>query len=129
MPRRSAAGDAARTSAATGAKVEACRRCPIDEACAGVPPPLLALPGLRAAIAPPPHWLPIPNEARIALVCPRVTDPIYGKTFFSLARCLARLGARVDVVTPWETYTDISAVVPETQRMDVPPAAAPSRHS
>jgi len=114
-------GDAARASAGTGTKVEACRSCPIDQTCAGVPPALLGMPGLRAAIAPPPHWLPIPEQARIALVCPKVTDPVYGATFFSLARCLVRLGARVDVVTPWETYTNISASFTGTQRMDEPP--------
>src|SRR5207244_896213 len=43
-------GDAARSSAGTGTKVDACRSCPIDETCAGVPLPLLAMPGLRAAI-------------------------------------------------------------------------------
>ncbi|TMB48041.1 MAG: hypothetical protein E6J56_25740, partial [Deltaproteobacteria bacterium] len=64
-------GDGARPPSGAGAKVEACRRCPIDETCAGVPPPLLAMPGLREAIAPPPHWMPIPDRARIAVVCPR----------------------------------------------------------
>jgi glycosyltransferase involved in cell wall biosynthesis len=114
-------GDAARSSPGIGAKVQSCRSCPIDKTCAGVPPPLLAMPGLRAAIAPPPHWLPIPERARIALVCPIVTDPVYGATFFSLARCLVGLGARVDVVTPWEIHTDVPATFMERQRMGQPP--------
>src|SRR5262249_16202429 len=115
-------GDAARPRAGLpGAKVEACRRCPIDEACAGVPPPLLAMPGLQAAIAPPRHWMPIPGCARIAVVCPRAFDTIYGATFFSLARCLVRLGARVDVVTPWEIHADISPSFTGSQRMGEPP--------
>src|SRR6185312_5434855 len=67
-------GDPARSSAEPGAKVEACRRCPIEEACAGVPLPLLAMPDLRTAIAPPPHWMPIPERARIAVVCPIATE-------------------------------------------------------
>ena len=113
-------GDGARPPSGAGAKVEACRRCPIDETCAGVPPPLLAMPGLRAAIAPPPHWMPIPDRARIAVVCPRAFDTIYGATFFSLAHCLLRLGARVDVVTPWEIHTDISPSFSGTQRMGEP---------
>jgi glycosyltransferase involved in cell wall biosynthesis len=111
--------DAARPSGGC-AKVEACRTCPIDETCAGVPLPLLAMPGLRAAIAPPPHWMPIPGRARIAVVCPIVSDAIYGATFFSLARCLARLGARVDIVTPWEVHADISASFTGTQRLGEP---------
>ncbi len=114
-------GDAARSSAATCAKVEACRNCPIDEACAGVPLPVLAMPGVRAAIAPPPHWLPIPEQARIALVCPIVTDPVYGASFFSLARCLVRLGARVDIVTPWEIHMHVSPSFTRTQHMGEPP--------
>ena len=114
-------GEAARPAGGPGAKVEACRRCPIDQTCAGVPPPLLAMPGLRAAIAPPPHWMPIPERARIAVVCPIVVEGTYGATFFSLARCLVRLGARVDIVSPWEIHADISASFTATQRIGEPP--------
>jgi glycosyltransferase involved in cell wall biosynthesis len=117
-------GDATRPSAAAGAKVEACRSCPIDETCAGVPLPLLAMPGVRAAIAPPHHWMPIPEHARIAVVCPVTYDPVYGATFFSLARCLVELGARVDIVTPWEIHRSISASFPETQRTGEPPSGS-----
>src|SRR2546430_2615248 len=87
----------------------------------GAPPPPLVMPGLCAAIAPPPHWMPIPERARIAVVCPIAFDAIYGATFFSLARCLVRLGARVDIVTPWETHADISASFTATQRTGEPP--------
>ena len=81
-------GDGARPPSGAGAKVEACRRCPIDEACAGVPPPLLAMPGLREAIAPPPHWMPIPDRARIAVVCPRAFDTIYTRYHGRVLRAL-----------------------------------------
>jgi glycosyltransferase involved in cell wall biosynthesis len=65
--------------------------------------------------------MPIPERARIAVVCPIVSNTTYGATFFSLARCLVRLGARVDIVTPWETHADISASFAETQRPGEPP--------
>lgn len=113
-------GEAARPPAGAAAKVEACRRCPIDDACAGVPAPLLGMPGLRAAVAPLSHWLPIPEKARIAVVCPVATEPVYGATFFSLARALVGLGARVDIVAPWETHADISASFSATQQLVEP---------
>jgi glycosyltransferase involved in cell wall biosynthesis len=114
-------GDAARLSAEPAAKVDACRSCPIEEACAGVPLPLLAMPDVRSVVAPPPHWMPIPERARIAVVCPVATEDVYGATFFSLARCLVRLGARVDVVTPWEIHADVPASFSEVQRLGEPP--------
>ena len=113
------AGDAARP-AGSCEKVEACRRCPIEDRCAGVPLPLLAMPGMRTTVAPPPHWMAIPARPRIALVCTVATNAVYGATFFSLARCLVELGARVDVVTPWEIHADISATFSEMQRLGVP---------
>ena len=61
---------------------------------------MLHIPGLREEIQPPRHWMPMPESTRALVMCPRMFDPVYGATFFSLARWLVRLGAHVDVVSP-----------------------------
>ncbi|MFI5365355.1 MAG: glycosyltransferase [Candidatus Binatia bacterium] len=107
-----------------GVKVDACRQCPIDARCSGVPKPLMTTPGLREEIQPPRHWLAMPEHARVLVLCPVVSDRLYGATFFSLARWLTRLGAHVDVVTPWATHADIPSSFPELQRMGRPEGAS-----
>jgi glycosyltransferase involved in cell wall biosynthesis len=54
------------------------------------------------------------------VLCTPGYDTLYGATFFSLARWLARLGARVDIVTPWGTLAEISASLAEDQPMGLP---------
>jgi len=105
-------------------KVEACRACPIDKRCAGVASSLLALPGLREEIQPPPHWLPVIAPAHVLLLCPVVTDELYGATFFSLARALVEAGARVDVVTPWSVHPAIADSFGEHQALGRPQAGS-----
>jgi len=97
-----------------GVKVDACRACPVDRACAGVPASTMDVPGLREQLAPPRHWLGMKEHARVLVMCGPVSD-IYGTTFFSLARWLARFGARVDVVTPWAVHEDIASGGTEVQ--------------
>jgi len=100
-------------------KVDACRACPIDASCPGVPRPMLDIPGLREQVAPPRHWLATKEHARVLVACEPVSD-VYGTTFFSLARWLARFGARVDVVTPWAVHEDVGFAWPEVQRAGRP---------
>ena len=103
-----------------GLKVDACTHCPIDARCPGVPPPMMEFPGLRDEIQPPRHWLALPERARVLILTGIVSDALYGATFFSLARWLARLGARVDVVTPWAIHADIPSSLPELQPLGRP---------
>jgi len=50
------------------------------------------------------------------LVMSGPVSDVYGTTFFSLARWLARFGARVDVVTPWAVHEEIAFTWAEMQR-------------
>src|SRR5207302_10576561 len=92
-----------------------CGACPIDRRCAGVPRAMIDHPGLRDQVAPPRHWLPMKQHARVLVMCGPVSD-VYGTTFFSLARGLARFGARVDIVTPWAVHEGIEFASAEVQR-------------
>jgi len=103
-----------------GIKVDACKQCPLDLRCPGVPPPLIDIPGLRHEMRPPRHWFPLPAPTRTLVLCPVVTDALYGATFFSLARALAGLGAQVDLVSPWAIHADISPAFAERQPKDQP---------
>jgi glycosyltransferase involved in cell wall biosynthesis len=103
-----------------GAKVDACAHCPIDSRCSGVPLPMMEIPGLREEIRPPRHWLALPERARVLILTGIVSDALYGATFFSLARWLARLGAQVDVVTPWAIHADIPSSLPDLQPLGRP---------
>jgi len=105
-------------------KVEACSRCRLDTACAGVPAPLLSIAGLREELRPLTHWAPIAAAARVAVLCPVVTDVLYGATFFSLARALAGLGARVDLISPWSIHRDIDAAFTDRQPLGQPAHAS-----
>jgi glycosyltransferase involved in cell wall biosynthesis len=53
-------------------------------------------------------------------VCPPVYDTIYGGPFFGVARWLARLGAHVDIVTPWRIYSDIPPSFSKVQKIRRP---------
>lgn len=110
--------EASRTG--VGVKVEACRRCPIEPRCGGLPRALMAIPGITEEMQPPLHWMPMSDQVRAVVLCTPASDLLYGGTFFSMARWLARLGARVDVVTPWDTLPGISATSTEVQRMGCP---------
>ena len=103
-----------------GVKVDGCRDCPIDSGCAGVPPPMMEIPGLCDEIRPPRHWIGLPERVRAVVLCTPAYDPVYGATFFSMARWLVRLGAQVDVVTPWGTHADIPSSFAESQPMGRP---------
>ncbi|MBI3782473.1 MAG: glycosyltransferase [Deltaproteobacteria bacterium] len=101
-------------------KVDACRLCPIESRCAGVPAALAKIPGLRDEVQPPRHWLEMPAHLRVLVLCPIVSDVVYGATFFSLARALAGLGAVVDVVSPWAVHERISPSFSEVQPFQSP---------
>lgn len=105
---------------ADGVKLAACAHCPITARCAGLPAPLAALPGLDAELRPLPHWTPAPPAPRVLVLCPVVTDELYGAAFFSLARALRRGGARVDVLSPWAMHADIDAGFAALQPRDRP---------
>ena len=113
-----------REPSSPGVKVDACKQCPIDARCAGVPRPMMRISGLREEIRPPRHWLPMAEHPRVLLLCSVVSDTLYGATFFSLARWLAQLGAHVDVVDPWAIYTDIAPSFAEHQRVGRPEEAS-----
>ena len=85
---------------------------------------MMEIPGLREQIQPPRHWLALPERARVLILCGPVSDALYGATFFSLARWLARLGAQVDVVTPWAFHADIPPSFAEVQRVERPAGAS-----
>jgi glycosyltransferase involved in cell wall biosynthesis len=103
-----------------GAKTPVCRQCPIDSRCAGVPGSLMAIPGMGKELRPPGHWLAVPEHARVLLLCGPVSDGVYGATFFSLGRALARLGAQVDVVTPWAIHAAFAPSLSERQPLGRP---------
>ncbi|MEO8603960.1 MAG: glycosyltransferase family 4 protein [bacterium] len=107
-----------------GAKREACASCVVDAQCAGVATPLLDIAGLAADVRPLPHWSPLAAAPRVLVLCPVVTDVLYGATFFSLARQLAQRGARVDLVSPWALHADIDAAFSERQPLDRPQGAS-----
>lgn len=107
-----------------GVKVDACRQCPIDSRCPGVPQAMMGTPGLCEEIRPLRHWMPLPERTRALVMTGVVSDALYGTTFFSLARWLARLGARVDVVTPWAIHSDIPSSLPELQSVGQPDAGS-----
>jgi hypothetical protein len=117
-------GGPPRATPGGGVKVDACRRCPIEPRCSGAPPALMAIPGIRAAIEPPAHWMAMPDHVRAVVLCTPAYDAVYGGTFVSLARWLARLGARVDIISPWGTIPEISASFAEAQPMGVPDAGS-----
>ena len=72
----------------------------------------------------------MPGDVRAAVLCPPVYDTIYGAPFFGLARWLARLGAQVDVVTPWAIHADIPPSFPEAPTArDSPTGPTRSRSS
>jgi glycosyltransferase involved in cell wall biosynthesis len=62
------------------------------------------------------------RRQRVLVLCPIVTDTLYGATFFSLARALAARGARVDAVSPWAVHRDIDPTFPERQPLHAPDA-------
>jgi len=103
-----------------GVKVDACGRCPIERRCGGAPQALMAIPKIREAIEPPRHWFAMPDHVRAVVLCTPASNPLYGATFFSLARWLARLGAKVDVISPWGMLPQISASSAEVQPMGCP---------
>lgn len=105
-------------------KFGACRQCPIDAQCPGVPRPLSNAPGVSEEMRPPLHWLPMPPQPRVLVMCTVVSDQLYGATFFSLARELVRLGARVDVVSPWQIHADVSLAFAEEQPPGEPPGGS-----
>ena len=103
-----------------GHKHDACRACPMDADCRGLPESLAALPGLDAELRPPAHWRAAAHDARVLVLCPVLTDKLYGTTFFSLARALARRGARVDLVSPWAFHSDVTPTFHPLQPFERP---------
>ncbi len=107
-----------------GVKVDACQQCPVDARCSGVPQPMMRITGLRDEIRPPRHWLRMPERTRVLMLCPIVSEGVYGTTFFSLARWLGRFGADVDVVTPWAIHPDMRPSSVEIQPTGRPDGAS-----
>ena len=79
----------------------------------------MQMPGPRPNPPPRPR-APLPDNARVLLLCPVVTDELYGAAFFNLGRELARMGARVDVVTPWAIHRDFDAQFAQLQPTERP---------
>ncbi|MFI5365358.1 MAG: glycosyltransferase [Candidatus Binatia bacterium] len=107
-----------------GIRVDACKQCPLERQCGGLASTLIDISGLREEIRPPRHWLGMPKNSRVLVMCPVVTDEVYGATFFSLARWLVRLGARVDLISPRGSYGDIAPTFGVRQPVGEPEGAA-----
>lgn len=105
---------------AASVKCDACSRCPLDPRCTGVPRPVMEIPEVAGEVGPLRHWSAMPEEPRVLVLCPVVSEMVYGATFFSLARALAAAGARVDVVSPWAVHEDVPAAFRERQPKDRP---------